>query len=133
MSGVDPSLLNKLRSATEFLESFAADHSLLQGVPAEDRSRFHLAVAQAYNPDPVIRKSRLKAAERERNANRLQQDTSLLDETGIRCLRRKPVFTTPNVFAPEDFIPQDVHADDDRRKAAEPRHCYVCKRKFSDI
>ena len=30
-------------------------------------------------------------------------------ETGIRELRRKPVFHTPNVFPPESFEPRDVH------------------------
>jgi NAD(P)-dependent dehydrogenase (short-subunit alcohol dehydrogenase family) len=30
-------------------------------------------------------------------------------ETGIRELRRKPVFHTPNVFPPESFEPRDIH------------------------
>jgi NAD(P)-dependent dehydrogenase (short-subunit alcohol dehydrogenase family) len=134
MSTVDRVLLENLRAASELLEAFAADHSLLEGVPSEDRSRFHKAVAHAYNPDPVVRKNRLKSAERARTANRLQKDTSILEETGIRALRRKPVFTTPNVFAPTGFAPQDVHSEEaERREAADPQHCYVCKRKFTEI
>ena len=32
----------------------------------------------------------------------------MLSETGIRVLREKPVFTTPNVFAPDDFVQREV-------------------------
>ncbi|HYP07493.1 MAG TPA: SDR family oxidoreductase, partial [Bryobacteraceae bacterium] len=87
-----------------------------------------------YNPDPAARKQRLKAAERERSAARLERDGSVLHDTGIRALRRKPVFTTPNVFAPEGFNPQDLHGEDQHpREAIEPQHCYVCKQKYSSI
>ena len=40
---------------------------------------------------------------RERRAARVKQDQGVLHETGIRTLRRKPVFTTPNVFPPHGF------------------------------
>ena len=112
--------LGQLRQATELLESVAADRSILQGVAEDERRRFHQAVAQAYNPDPVARKQKLKAAERARR----ERDGSVLEETGIRALRRKPVFTTPNVFAPVDV---------EQQEAAEPQHCYVCKQKYSVI
>ena len=52
-------------------------------------------------------------------------------ETGIRQLRGRPVFTTPNVFPPEGFEQEDVTA---RSRASasvvEPLHCYVCKEKY---
>ena len=60
----------------------------------------------------------------------------MLNQTGIRELRRRPVFTTPNLFAPEDFQPHDVNADADvaqPRESIEPKHCYVCKQKYSTI
>ena len=37
---------------------------------------------------------------------------SVLASTGIRELRRKPVFHSPNVFPPESFEPRDVHEAD---------------------
>jgi len=45
------------------------------------------------------------------------------------------VFTTPNVFPPVGFSPQDVHADppDESRESIERQHCYVCKRKYTLI
>ena len=64
----------------------------------------------------------------------------MLNQTGIRALRRRPVFTTPNVFAPEVFEPHDVPPDADGgtavappRESIEPKHCYVCKQKYSAI
>jgi NAD(P)-dependent dehydrogenase (short-subunit alcohol dehydrogenase family) len=60
----------------------------------------------------------------------------VLNGTGIRELRRRPVFTTPNVFAPEGFQPHDINPERDAaqpREAIEPRHCYVCKQKYSSI
>ena len=39
-------------------------------------------------------------------AERLQRDESLLAETGIRALRRAPVFTTPNIYPPPGFEQQ---------------------------
>ena len=38
-----------------------------------------------------------------RKSRELKRDDQVLDETGIRALRRKPVFTTPNVFPPEQL------------------------------
>ncbi len=46
---------------------------------------------------------------------------------GSRC------FTTPNVFPPGTFEPQDLHDEPERRESAEPQHCYVCKQKYSVI
>jgi NAD(P)-dependent dehydrogenase (short-subunit alcohol dehydrogenase family) len=116
----------RLRDALEVLESIAADRSLLDRVPAQDRHRLHQAVAQVYHPDSVARRQKLKAEERERNASRTQRADAALHETGIRTLRRRPVFTTPNVFPPEGFEQRDVPAN-------ELQHCYVCKQKYSVI
>ena len=97
----------------------------MDGVPEEDRRRFHLAVAKVYNPDPVARRHRQKAAERERSAQKTARADAVLGETGIRALRAKPVFTTPNVFPPVD--------DPDAREPIEPQHCYVCKQKYEAV
>ena len=130
----DEALLARLRAAAESLEAVAADMSLLDRLPDQDRQRLQQAVARVYHPDPVVRRQRLKAAERERNAAQIGRDDALLNGTGIRALRRKAVFTTPNVFPPEHFSAQDVDGDGPgRRESLEPQHCYVCKLKYSLI
>jgi len=79
------------------------------------------------------------ALAKQRKAARVKQDEGVLHETGIRALRRKPVFHTPNVFPPEGFEPKDVHAavtegaDDEAKTSTELQHCYVCKQKYSVI
>ena len=133
----DLALLRRVRTATHVLETIAADWGLLDQVPAEIRERLHRAVAGVHNPDPRARRTRVKAAERRRKAAGVKRDDAVLDETGIRTLRRRPVFTTPNVFPPERFEPRD--SADGRelalqdRVALGPRVCYVCKDPFTRI
>jgi NAD(P)-dependent dehydrogenase (short-subunit alcohol dehydrogenase family) len=131
----DLSLLERVRQTTAFLEWIDAERGLLSELPAEDRQRLHRAVAQLHNPDPVARRQKQKAAERARSEAQIQRAEEVLHETGIRALRRKPVFTTPNVFPPENFTAQDRHLNGDRatpeaEESTELQHCYVCKRKY---
>ena len=119
-------LLERLRATVELLELVAADWRLLDQLPAKDRRRLHEAVARLYNPDPVVRRRRMKAEERALKAAGTRREEAVLQKTGIRELRRKPVFTTPNVFPPRGFEPE-------RRESLEPQHCYVCKEKYSEI
>src|SRR5450432_1246023 len=93
-------LAERLRAATELLEWIASDRERLDEITPQDRERLHRAVADFYNPDPVARRRKIKEAERERMATRTQRVGAVLQETGIRTLRRKPIFTTPNVFPP---------------------------------
>ncbi len=139
MLPADPTLPDRLHAALEFLESIAADRTLLDALPADHRKRLHHAVAQVYHPDPGARRLKLKALERERNAENIRRADAVLDQTGIRTLRRRPVFTTPNYFVPEGFGPQGFEADDVAEAAPAPNesfellHCYVCKQKYTLI
>jgi NAD(P)-dependent dehydrogenase (short-subunit alcohol dehydrogenase family) len=128
---VDPKLLDCLRSATELLESIASNRAVLCGVPSADRERFHRAIAEVYNPDPIARRRMTTATRREQIASRIAETDAVLNETGIRTLRRKPAVTSPNVFPPPDFGPSDGRQEDPN--TIDPQHCYVCKQKFSDV
>jgi NAD(P)-dependent dehydrogenase (short-subunit alcohol dehydrogenase family) len=62
----------------------------------------------------------------------------VLAGTGIRILRRQPVFTTPNIFAPQGFLPRDLAPSRDSvaadpRETADPQYCYICKQQYSSI
>jgi NAD(P)-dependent dehydrogenase (short-subunit alcohol dehydrogenase family) len=127
-------LADEVRDATALLEGIASDHSLLDRLPPEDRQRFHAAVGHFYHPDPVQRRRRRKAESRERSAAQIAKEESLLHATGIRELRRRPVFTTANIFPPEGFVPDDSENNEpERRESIELQHCYVCKQKYSLI
>ncbi len=124
----------RMMAATELLERLAADWSLLDEFPAEDRARFHRALAGLSSADPRARRKRAKEAERERRRKRIRHEEAALDATGIRTLRRRPMVTTPNVFPPEHVEDDDI--DGPGQTAGEPaaeRHCYVCKDAYSRI
>src|SRR5262245_8065085 len=135
----DPAVDERVRAATELLERMAEDWSLLDALPAADRERLQRVVARLYHPDRQARRKRVKATEQERRAARNRRDDGVLHERGIRTLRRKPVFTTPNVFAPKQFQPLDVPPDQDGAPsgpAAESeagRCCYVCKQTYTRL
>ncbi|MGB0133173.1 SDR family NAD(P)-dependent oxidoreductase [Dokdonella sp.] len=127
-------LIERLRDATATLLAVAENWSLLDELAPEDRKLLHQAVARVYHPDPISRRQRMKAAERERTERTISKDDALLNATGIRKLRAKPVFTTPNVFPPESLETQDT--DDEavaRRESVDLQHCYVCKQKYTSI
>jgi len=125
--GAEQALLEHLRSAAELLERLAADRTLLNQLPTQDRERLLRAVAELYNPDKLARREMLKAAERERS----QRVGAVLDNTGIRTLRRKPVFTTPNVFPPPGF--EQNAREQQHTELPDSPHCYVCKQHYSVI
>ena len=130
-------LLERLRATTELLTSIAADRSVLAGMPVEDRRRLLEAVALVYSPDRAERRRMAKITARERKAARVKQDEGVLAATGIRTLRRRPVFHTPNVFPPGGFAPHDIDdapaGNGTGREAREPQPCYICKQKYSAI
>jgi NAD(P)-dependent dehydrogenase (short-subunit alcohol dehydrogenase family) len=119
-------LQERLRSITEELEAVAADHMLLRQMPKELRGRFHKALAEIQNPDPKARRKMTKAAARER----VKRVDETLAETGIRELRRRPVYTSPNIYPP---IEAGADAGPEVREAEEPQHCYICKEHYTAL
>jgi len=116
------------------------DRSLLEELPAEERGRLLRAIDQANNPDNRTRRRWLKAKAREAREARVRKDDDVLDATGIRTLRRKPVFTTPNYFRtgegpPEGgpHQPEGGSHEPEQAPASELLHCYVCKEKYTQI
>jgi NAD(P)-dependent dehydrogenase (short-subunit alcohol dehydrogenase family) len=73
----------------------------------------------------------LKTAERERTAAQAHRAGAVLDQTGIRTLRRKPVFTTPNFFPPPDFEQRNLEQRGE--ESSDSPHCYICKQHYSII
>src|SRR5688500_4023335 len=124
LANPDLALLDQVRAATRTLETLGADRALLERLPKEERNRLHKAIAAVHEPDSAARRHRLKAARRERKAELNRREEDVLMQTGIRELRRKPVFTTPNYFLLQK-------KEIDARQAS--RHCYVCKEKYTAV
>jgi len=128
-----PSIVEQLRAATEALEAVARNPSVLQELDEESRIRFRNALADAFCPDPQQRRERVKERRRREKAEKQQRTHAVSAGTGIRQLRAKPVYTTPNVFPPDASPPLGLSADHRGAEPVDARHCYVCKHRFSQV
>ncbi len=126
-------LAERLRAASELLESIAEDRALLAGVSEDDRTRLLHAAGRVSRPDAADRRRLVQATKRERKAARTNRAESVLSNTGIRKLRRETVFMTPNVFPPAAFEQIEIKTDPDFREAVEPQNCYICKKDYMQI
>ena len=133
MSANGHQISGRLRAAVELLEKVAGNRALLAGLEVEERTRLLKAAGEIYAPDVSERRRLVKAKVRQRKAHKLQRDQGKLNQTGIRKLRQKPVFTTPNVIPPIGFEQKDIEGDPEFREVVEPQNCYVCKKDYSTI
>ncbi|MCW0378952.1 hypothetical protein NB697_001798 [Xanthomonas sacchari] len=132
----DLPLAERLRIALDLLEAIAADRRVLDTLPEAERVRLLQVVAQVFNPEPKARRKLLKEQARERHQEKVRKAEALLAQTGIRALRRKPVFSTPNYFpphTPEALTHAQAVAEAPAAHSPELRHCYVCKQKYTEL
>ncbi len=127
------SLTERVRAAVELLESIAENRAVIADLSEEDRTRLLQAAGQVSRPDAIDRRRLLKVTKRQRKAERVERSESVLSATGIRKLRRETVFTTPNVFPPRDFEPNDVDEEVAVQHAHETLNCYICKKDFTQL
>ena len=125
----DDAIAVRVRDAVELRTAVDLNRGLLASVPAEDRQRFLELARRVGDPDHIARRRLVKASARARKAARVERDQQLLGNTGIRELRRKPVFTSPNDYPPAGFV-EDA---EEPPRTAESRHCYICKQHFVEI
>jgi NAD(P)-dependent dehydrogenase (short-subunit alcohol dehydrogenase family) len=126
----EATFLDRVREATELLESIVSDRGLLVQIPVNDQQRLLQAAGHVYAPDAAARRQLVRASSRRRKAQKVEQEDRVLNGTGIRTLRRQKVYTSPNVFPPVPFEQRDID-DPEFREALEPQHCYVCKQKYT--
>ncbi len=123
---------DRVRAATELLESIVSDRGLLLEIAPTERQRLLQAAGHVYAPDATGRRQLVRASSRRRKAEKIEQENRVLNQTGIRTLRRRAVYTSPNVFPPIPFEQREA-SDPEFREAVEPQHCYVCKHKYTTI
>jgi NAD(P)-dependent dehydrogenase (short-subunit alcohol dehydrogenase family) len=151
----------KVRDAIELLERLGADLRALAELDEPLRIRLVTAAGQLSRPDRYSRKALGKVLARQRTQARRDADRARLDQTGIRLLRKEPVYRTP---LPRPAMPLDAPVRDDvepdawaaaearRAEPGEPgdgpaggpaaddairveaaRLCYVCKTEFHEL
>ena len=130
----EPLLAEQLRQATALIEQVARNRDLMAGLSLDERARLVTAAGDLFCPDVEERRLQTKFRSRQRKIDRVQADQARRSDTGIRALRNKPVFLTPNVFPPSDPPQDDLGPDGEARPTTQDlQHCYVCKRKYSHI
>jgi NAD(P)-dependent dehydrogenase (short-subunit alcohol dehydrogenase family) len=129
--GPEASLAKRLKAATELLEAIVGDRALLAVLSKEEQTRLVEAAGLVWCPDPAARRRMVKALAAKRRAERVAREEHVLHQTGIRTLRRRRSFTTPNAFPRE----RAALARADQAPPADPaaRYCYVCKADYSEV
>src|SRR2546430_1515459 len=89
-SGKNNTLAERLKAATDLLESIAGNRALLAELSIDERTRLLKAAGEIYCPDVSERRRLVKAKVRRRKADKLERDQTRLNQTGIRTLRKKP-------------------------------------------
>lgn len=144
---------DRAKAAVELLEQLAGDLRSLADLDEATRVRLVTAAGQLSRPDRYARKNLGKVLARQRTAARREADKAKLDQTGIRALRREPVFRTP-LPRPEfqaldeavrdddgevdEWADAEANRDSDEGKAeavhvTDSRLCYVCKTHFTEL
>src|SRR6266404_5761468 len=126
------SLAARFRAAAELLEKIVADRSLLADIAEADRNRLLNAAGRVSRPDALGRRQLLKVVKRKKREEKVQRAESVLAATGIRKLRREPVFiTSPNIYPPKSA--DLLTSGEPLPETEDPRKCYVCKKEFSTV
>lgn len=126
-------LSDRLIETTHLMEQVAADQSLLTLIPDELRLRLLKAAGDVYCPDVGQRRLLNKALQKRRRKERVAKDQNTLNRSGIRSLRRKPVFTTPNFFPPKDPEALSSQPEQKEGQVVDPQNCYICKTDYAEI
>jgi NAD(P)-dependent dehydrogenase (short-subunit alcohol dehydrogenase family) len=121
-----------LASCLKVLLAVAADRGVLAGVARDDRLRLLEAAGRVSLPNRAEQRKLAKAFRRRERVKEKAADQAVLEATGIRTLRREPVFPTP---APAIETGQEAEpsATKGPSEVQRQRKCYVCKAEFRSL
>lgn len=92
---LSPELIARVRDAVALLEELGQDLRRVAQLDEPTRIRLMTAAGQLSRPDRWSRKALGKVLARQRTLQVRDADRAVLDGTGIRTLRKEPVFRTP--------------------------------------
>ena len=124
---------DRVRVATELLESIVADRGLLLRIDPGDRHRLLQAAGHVYAPDAAARRQLVRASSRRRKAEKVRRE-----ETALDADRDPDASPADGVHQPQRLSAGPASSsgrsrDPEFREAVEPQHCYVCKQKYTAI
>jgi NAD(P)-dependent dehydrogenase (short-subunit alcohol dehydrogenase family) len=149
----DDDLKQRVSAAIELMDQLGGELPRLADLDEELRIKLVTAAGRLSRPDRYSRKALGKALVRQRVKAKREADRAILDQTGIRALRREPVFRTPlpkpqwteldaplrddegdDAWAAAEARRDDAEADPEIvRKVETARLCYVCKTEFHEL
>jgi NAD(P)-dependent dehydrogenase (short-subunit alcohol dehydrogenase family) len=141
----------KVRDAIELLERLGTDLRALAELDEPLRIRLVTAAGQLSRPDRYSRKALGKVLARQRVQARRDADRARLDQTGIRLMRKEPVYRTPlprpamaldapvrddgepDAWAAAEARRAELGDGDEAVRVEAARLCYVCKTEFHEL
>jgi NAD(P)-dependent dehydrogenase (short-subunit alcohol dehydrogenase family) len=138
---------DEVAAALKVLERVARDRGALAAVDQEAREALQRLAGEVARPDPEQRRRLRKALLRRAHGARKEADERRRDATGIRQLRKAPVFLTslppmppPGTDAsawwpalPSPPAPSPEPSPEAGPELTEPRKCYVCKEPYQRL
>jgi NAD(P)-dependent dehydrogenase (short-subunit alcohol dehydrogenase family) len=108
------------------LEALAEDRALLAHIPAETRRALLVAAGRVSRPERHETVRLAKALRRQDRLAARERDRALVEASGMRTLRKAPVFRPDLARPPEENETPPA-------ELAEARSCYVCKAPFRKL
>ncbi len=137
----------RVLTATALLEECVRDRAALAVLDEPLRRRFLTAAGRVSRPDSAGERRLAKAFRKAERKERRDGDEAILSTSGIRTLRRAPIFPTPPPLAADSSLGALAGGAEASAKAAtpgatnaeragptlqKPRACYVCKDEFTE-
>jgi len=92
-------LLARIEDTIALLDAVVEDRALLVDVPEDARQRLLMSAGRVSRPARGEARKLAKAFRKKERDDVRADDEAILDDTGIRALRRAPVFPTPSLAA----------------------------------
>ena len=122
--------LAAIRECIPLLEKIANRSELLAHLPKAERIALITAAGKISRPDKEEIKKRNKDKKQQKRLAIVKKERRLRAATGIRKARETNVFTAPQQIS---FTNRETEKQDNTKKLATPRNCYVCKAEFTQL
>jgi NAD(P)-dependent dehydrogenase (short-subunit alcohol dehydrogenase family) len=124
---MSPPTPEEIARFTQLLRTLADDRSPMYEWDDDVRLDFLEALGRVANPDHSVERRLAKSTRKHRAKEKRARDKAARDTTGIREVRKSPVFVAP---APMLTAGTVEHPE---RLLEKPRHCYVCKQDYRRV
>ncbi len=136
MSDDSSSLHAAAEAAATLLERLVDERSQMLELDEELRKRLMMAAGRLAQPSREERKAVARARRKAKRDRKVEDDTALLDQTGIRRLRDNPIFLTPRrqaLYGDAPLLTEGPAITEPIGTLNEPRTCYTCQQPYTEV